>query len=352
MKEALNLPVNQASRQGAGANGARAMPKAYGIDFVDRGLPPEMHAAEVTGKESPEQVRRLFAAKGIYYSGDATWVQGAAGGYWHLHTSQIQARDTGTQLNLRADAIRSPAPAGKSRSTPALTHEAILARIHAKREENWVAAQHGMWNAAVDIAAPMWAPYFVTDALKFARPATTGNVLRDDELKESYEGGELVTNVVVTAASFLPVGELVEAAQLAASKAPRPAGGLGIVAQEFVSFDELWAAEANRDTGLNSRLIPPQELVLVEGGRANSPGKPTPRQRAAVQKTAAGNIGSGGPVDAAHLNPRSQSPPGPFRVRAQDPAINRAEGADIARANRWRRLWNALNPNGPQLYVR
>ena len=105
------------------------------------------------------------------------------------------------------------------------------------------------------------------------------------------------------------------------------------------------------DTGLNRRLIPAHELVTVSGGRADSSGRTTPRQRREAARIASA-LGHSGPVDAAHLNPRSQSPRGPFRVRPQDPSVNRGEGRDIARANEARRRWNAEHPDGPHLPVR
>lgn len=71
-------------------------------------LPPQFHQIDVTGHEPQEQVRAMFAEKGIYYNGDASWVKRADGsGYWHIHDGQVQARETGTQLNMRADAITS-----------------------------------------------------------------------------------------------------------------------------------------------------------------------------------------------------------------------------------------------------
>jgi hypothetical protein len=111
------------------------------------------------------------------------------------------------------------------------------------------------------------------------------------------------------------------------------------------------AGDPGADTGLNRRLIPAHELVTVRGGRADSPGRPTPRQRREVDRI--GNaLGGEGPFDAAHLNARSQSERGPFRVRPQDPAVNRAEADDIARSNAARRRWNAEHPEGPHLTVR
>jgi RHS repeat-associated protein len=217
--------------------------------------PTEMHAAEVTGQESQDQVRQMFGAQGIYYSGDATWVQSENGGYWHLHTSQIQARDTGTQLNMRADPINAPSPVEKPKP-PEPSHEEKLAEIYAKREENWQVAKHGMWNAAIDLAAPMWLPGSLTDKLKFSQPAATGNELRDYELKENYQGGEIVTNVVAAGVSMLPIGEIAEAAQLAAQKAPALTGMGNIGGGELISFSEQWAAGAGEVSPIRANPAP------------------------------------------------------------------------------------------------
>ncbi|MFN8484247.1 MAG: SpvB/TcaC N-terminal domain-containing protein [Anaerolineae bacterium] len=220
--------------------------------------PREGYQANVTGKESQDEVRKMFAGRDIFYTGEATWVKSGEGGYWHIHDRQVIARDTGRTLNMRADAINShtPRPAPKPKSTAP-----SLARIKEKREEDWKVAQKGMWNAAVDIAVPMWLPDSVKERAKFAAPAATGDAVRDYELKESFEGGEIVTHTAVMAVSLVPVGEIAEGAQLAASKLPKPAGGLGMVAQDFVGFSEAWAAEANTV----------KQPVTIALGRAETP---------------------------------------------------------------------------------
>ncbi|MFF1566872.1 SpvB/TcaC N-terminal domain-containing protein [Streptomyces sp. NPDC058293] len=205
--------------------------------------PPEMYQVQVTGQETPERVKQMFAARGIFYQGNATWVKAEGGGYWHLHTWQIQARDIGKQLNMRADPINSQKPNAKA-SPGRASHAQRIKEIREKKEQDWDAAKKGMWNAAVDIAAPPL-PESLKNHLTFAEPAPTGDSLRDYELKESYEGGQIVTHAVAFSASLLPVGEMAEGAQMAASKLPKPSGGLGIVAQDFTSFSEAWASQAN-----------------------------------------------------------------------------------------------------------
>ncbi|MFD7936578.1 SpvB/TcaC N-terminal domain-containing protein [Streptomyces sp. NPDC059755] len=198
--------------------------------------PPEMHQAQVTGQETSGQVREMFADRGIFYSGDATWVKTKGSGYWHLHTWQIQARETGEQLNMRADSIGGQNPAANKSSSRALQAQKSK-EISEKREQDWNEAKKGIWNAVVDDAAPSYLRP-VTRLLKYAAPAPTGDALRDYELKEDFEGGATVVHAVEFAASFLPVGEAVQAGRLASSKLPRPSGGLGIIAQDFTPHSQ------------------------------------------------------------------------------------------------------------------
>jgi hypothetical protein len=101
------------------------------------------------------------------------------------------------------------------------------------------------------------------------------------------------------------------------------------------------------------RLIPPHELITREitAGKGRYRGI-TDTVRGDL-KAAAKRQGELGNVDISHLDPHVFTPPGQkVKVRPQSPAINRAEGWDIARAAEARRAWNKANPNGPQLPVR
>jgi hypothetical protein len=222
----------------------------------------------------------MFAARGIYYSGDATWVQNEEGGYWHLHTSQIQTRDTGTQLNMRADPINAPSPVAKP-APPEPTRAEKLAKIEAKRDESFAVARKGMWNAAVDIIAPPLMPDSWKDKVKYDAPARTGDALRDYELQEDYEGGQIVTHTVAIAVSMLPIAETAEAAQLAAGKLPKPSGGLGIIAQDFTSFSDAWAAGAETKTAGELSPIRSSPAPIRGNPQVTGPGHAERMQEAA-----------------------------------------------------------------------
>ena len=129
--------------------------------------------------------------------------------------------------------------------------------VEQRREEDWKAAQAGMWNTLVDTVASLASMQLgpvgqqiasiATEPIKAAPPAATGERMRDIQLRENYEAGGHVTDTVVLALSFVPVGEIVSGARLAAGKLPVPAGGLGSLGgQDWVSYSERWAASANK----------------------------------------------------------------------------------------------------------
>jgi RHS repeat-associated protein len=217
----------------------------------------EMYEAQVTGHETQAEVHKMFAAKDIFFKGNATWVNTDVGGHWHLQDWQIIARDTGMTLNLRADALGGKRPAQASPPKPA--GPTAKERIQAKRQKDFEIAQSGMWDAAVDMLVsaisvgthdPTTLDLLATAAktVKTGEPAATGNQLRDLELKENYEGGGLVTNTVVLGLTLVPAGEMIQGARLAAGKAPALVGTGSLGGGEFVSFSEQWAAGAKTVT--------------------------------------------------------------------------------------------------------
>jgi RHS repeat-associated protein len=145
--------------------------------------------------------------------------------------------------------------------------------VEQRREENWQAAQAGMLNTLVDTLAtlstlPLGVPPSITEKLtepiKAAPPAATGNPLRDKELQENYEAGGHVTDTVLAATSFIPVGEIAAGARLAAGKLPAleglGAGGAG----RFITYSEQWAAggaRAARATSGSARTTVVYQLV-------------------------------------------------------------------------------------------
>jgi RHS repeat-associated protein len=274
--------------------------------------PREMYQAQVTGQETQEQVQKMFAAQSIFYKGNASWIKTEGGGYWHLQDWQVIARDTGKTLNMRADAIQGkgldkPAPAKSSGPSP-------MQRIQAKRQQDWEAAQSGMWDTAVDTvvsAVSLSLPGsgglldMAAKPLKSGEPASTGDYARDQELKENYEGGGMVTNTVVLAASFVPMGEIIQGARLAASKAPALVGTGSLGGGELISFSEQWAASSGE---------------LSAGSRLRSIGPPravTAAEQAALDEGGAILKAGGSPAEAGTMahNEMGAAPVGPDRTR-------------------------------------
>ncbi|MBK6748026.1 SpvB/TcaC N-terminal domain-containing protein [Ottowia sp.] len=102
------------------------------------------------------------------------------------------------------------------------------------------------------------------------------------------------------------------------------------------------------------RLVPAWETLPREQGTKSGRGV-TPKIREKLRDRAKKHGYQGDPklIDAAHQTPHSQSNPGDEpRLFPQHRSTNRSEGRDIARANEFRRRWNSLNPNGPQLPIR
>jgi RHS repeat-associated protein len=212
--------------------------------------PPEFYQEQATGQESQEQVRSMFSAHAIFYKGNATWMTNeSGGGYWHLEDWQITARETGTQLNMRADNITSPAAQSKKPANP----PAAKTTIKQKREEDWKAAQAGMWNRGVETVSllafgivPGLLGINPLKGLEVKPPIEADTELRRYELRGNYESGGTFTDTVVAASSFVPFAEIAEGASLVATKLPMPAGGMGSLGgQEFISFSDRWAAAAN-----------------------------------------------------------------------------------------------------------
>ncbi len=217
-------------------------------------------SVEITGQETQEQVKAMFSEHGIFYKGNATWVKNESGsGHWYLEDWQITARETGTQLNLRADNLTVPSGGSKKPAQPQ-THEKT---IKEKREEDWSAAKAGMWNSAVDTLdtlslglIPTFLGFKPLERLKMKPPVEADNELRRYELRGNYEGGGTLTDTTVLALSFVPLGEIGEAAQLAKTKLPVPTGGLGSLGgQEFISFEEQWANTFSNESVLSERGI-------------------------------------------------------------------------------------------------
>ncbi len=168
-----------------------------------------------------------------------------------LSTERAISPERAEQMDLRVLQGESKLKQEKTETKP-LTKAIVKER----READFKAAQLGMWNAAVDISLGTTAINFVpgaVDSIKAAKPAQTGDKVRDLNLRESYEGGEIVTHTVVIAVSLLPVGEMIQGARLAASKAPALTGTGSLGGGELIGFSEQWAAGAS-EAGAGSRL--------------------------------------------------------------------------------------------------
>jgi RHS repeat-associated protein len=230
--------------------------------------PNEMHNAQVTGQETQEQVHKMYAAQNIFFKGNASWVKTEGGGYWYLESWQVRARETGTKLNMRADVIEGKKTAKAAAAKP--TGPTPQQKIQEKRQQDWDAAAAGMWDTALDIAFSSVVHELLVEPLKSGPPKATGDYARDQELKENYEGGGLVTNTIVAGVSMLPVAEIAEAAQLAASKAPALVGAGSGGAGELVSFSEQWAAggaKAARASSGSGRSTVVYQLVDEQGSQ-------------------------------------------------------------------------------------
>jgi RHS repeat-associated protein len=175
--------------------------------------PREAYQAEVTGHETPEQVRAMFAARGIFYNGDATWIKNdRGGGYWYIGDSQVQARDTGTQLNMRADQITASSGTSKPSSKVDGKSKPIP---FATTQEQWQVAQQSARNwfldRAIQGASPIL-PSTIEKALARLRapepPAHPSN-LRDYELRESYDAMQRALTTVEIAGTIVagPIAE-------------------------------------------------------------------------------------------------------------------------------------------------
>ncbi len=192
----------------------------WGAQLLKGDLPPEFYQEAMTGSESPEKVRALFAQRGIFYRGEARWVPVEdGGGYWHLSQSQVIARETGSLLNMRADVSGSPAKAAPSETTrPAVTKQ----MIEEKRDANYRAALKGARDAlvdsVVDVALLGYPPGVEAVAGGYVRKLvheaadegapTSDDPARNRELQENYEDGRTVFNIASVAAPSLPLGKL------------------------------------------------------------------------------------------------------------------------------------------------
>lgn len=140
--------------------------------------------------------------------------------------------------------------------------------VKERREADFNAAKSGMWNAAVDTVASSYKLTLpgsggvidpIADLVKAAPPAPTGDQVRDSELKESFEGGEMFANTVILAASFIPAGEIAQGARLAAGKLPALEGiGMG-GGGRLIGFSEQWAA--NEGMLFHEHHVFPQEFA-------------------------------------------------------------------------------------------
>ena len=287
--------------------------------------PPEMYGEEVTGRETQDQVRQSFAAHNIFYKGSASWVENESGGYWHIHDWQVVARDTGTQLNMRADNITAGSPRPQKSDVKPQPAKVSIAQ---KREEEYSAAKAGMWNKVVELLEPPGSDmirartgYDPSAWAKTSAPAPTGDPQRDRELKENYEAGGMVISTAVAAA---PIGleGMAESASLAADRLPLPTGtGLGSLGgQEWMSLaDHRWAAaSAANDVTYAEGSFSPLYDGYPTGATTYGPPVPKPPvvrllspEEQAVAREAANSANaanrspamSGGDVEVHHIQP-------------------------------------------------
>jgi RHS repeat-associated protein len=179
-------------------------------------------AKVMTGQESQDEVRQMYAQVGVTYTGDARWVpQATGGGTWRLHDEQILANSSNTTDYMRAAHIQAAPPVAKPKPpAPKPTGPTGRQIIAAKRQQEWESAKRGMWDAGVDMTVGLIPNLLgLMDPLK-AGALKTGDTKRDEELQASHDDGNLLAQTVVAAGSLVPWAEMAEAGQLAMSKMP------------------------------------------------------------------------------------------------------------------------------------
>lgn len=139
--------------------------------------------------------------------------------------------------------------------------------VKQKQELRWQAGKAGIWNEFVEMAASLanlsvsaslgsasvLAPHISLDWLKMSRP-TSSDALQESLLQDNYEAGGYVTQTVSAATSFVPVGEIVASAKLAAgtgrvATVATSGAGAGVAA---AARGEV-AIDANAVTGMFER---------------------------------------------------------------------------------------------------
>jgi RHS repeat-associated protein len=107
-------------------------------------------------------------------------------------------------------------------------------------------------------------------------------------------------------------------------------------------------SSATVDTGLNSRLIRPEELITRKITVPTTGRGIGEAEREWARETAK-RWGNEGPVDVAHIEPHVFTEPGQeVLVRPQTRSVNRAEGSSIKQAAKARREYNASQPDPSQ----
>jgi hypothetical protein len=139
--------------------------------------------------------------------------------------STSYSRMTEGTISLNGEEVVPPLPPIRPRNNPSATFDTRPSTqpqrpsIAELRQERWEAAKSGMKKAALDLMADSFG-FGLSDLAKLGLeplapppPAATGDVIRDLEVSESFEGGEIVTHTVSLAVSLVPIGEIAQAAQ-------------------------------------------------------------------------------------------------------------------------------------------
>lgn len=105
-------------------------------------------------------------------------------------------------------------------SDPAVTPGSGRPSLSELRQERWEAAKSGMKNELIDMFSESFGvgTFGVLksglDKFKDKPPVDTGDTIRDLEVRESFEGGKVVTDAVSVGVSFVPVGEIAQSVKV------------------------------------------------------------------------------------------------------------------------------------------
>lgn len=227
-----------------------------GTNFYRYAASNPIRFSDASGYAPNDLIDPAYVGEGPEYSYSA---QSPSGKYSKVSSAE------GFQINgqlVTPDQYASYRPPGKPSTAKDRTGETSVRpprqKISEKREEEWKAAEAGMWNAAVETVGAIALPPSLTvaahtagiDPLGWAKasgPAPTGDYARDKELQENYEAGGWVTSTVAAAASIV-VGPLIETAA-------------GLSAAPTIS-----EAGATIDTAAGSSQAP-RFRVTTQGGR-------------------------------------------------------------------------------------